>query len=183
MLVVHAVLGAAAVGAATHLVLWLRGYVKGAFGRHQAVRKFAWYAVILHALAFTAGTIVYPTYRVEIRAAYLDHPQRLAADRAAKGAALAKLASAERTLPYEQPPIEDVIRRANAATKWFDIKEHWTALGLFASLALALVLAFWDPRKDTPTLAPVVIGLAVTVAGTVWAGAIIGVLTSAWRGV
>jgi DMSO reductase anchor subunit len=182
-LVLHAVLGAAAVGAATHLVLWMRKYIRGEHDRRRAVRRFAWYAVILHALAFTAGNIVYPTYRVEIRAAYLEHPARMADDREARDEALAKLAARENTQPYAQQPMEQVTRRASTAVKAFDIKEHWTALGLFASLALALTLAFWDPKTDGPALKPVVMGLSLLVAGTVWLGAIIGVLTSAWRGV
>lgn len=183
LLVVHAVLGAAAVGAVTHLVLWLRKYVRGESGRRHAVRRFAWYAVILHALAFTAGAVVYPTYRIDVRAAYLDNASRLATDHAALGDALAAIASKEHAVAYEQLPVETYQRRAHAATKWFDMKEHWTALGLFASLALALTLAFWDPKRDGPALAPVAVGLSLVVAGTVWLGAIVGVLTSAWRGI
>ena len=42
VLLVHTALGVAAVGAATHLVLWLRRYVRGESGRRRAVVRFAW---------------------------------------------------------------------------------------------------------------------------------------------
>ena len=54
---------------------------------------------------------------------------------------------------------------------------------MIASAALVLVLALWDPRKGSPALAPVVLGLSILIAGTVWMGAIIGVLTASWRAV
>jgi len=75
------------------------------------------------------------------------------------------------------------VLRAGKAVRWFDVKEHWIALGLFASAALTLILRLWHPEKDGPTLVPVVFWLAVVVAGTLWLAAIIGVMTSAWRAV
>jgi hypothetical protein len=76
-----------------------------------------------------------------------------------------------------------MVRRAAQAARWFDVKEHWIALGILASLGLVLVLAFWDPRTAGRELAPVVFGLALIIAGTLWLGAVIGVLTAAWRAV
>jgi hypothetical protein len=76
-----------------------------------------------------------------------------------------------------------VVRGAAKAARWFDVKEHWVALGILASLALVLVLAFWDPRTGARELVPVVIGLELLVAGTVWLGAVIGVVTATWRAV
>jgi hypothetical protein len=72
---------------------------------------------------------------------------------------------------------------AAGSARWFDIKEHWIALGILASLGLVLVLGFWDPRAGGRELVPVVFGLAVIVAGTVWLGAVIGVATASWRAV
>jgi len=77
----------------------------------------------------------------------------------------------------------ELVRRAAQAARWFDVKEHWVALGILASLGLVLVLAFWDPATAGRELAPVVFGLAIIVAGTVWLGAVIGVLTASWRAV
>jgi len=62
LLVLHTVLGAAAVGAATHLVLWSRGFLRGQFGRLVAVRRFAAIVLVLQLGAFGAGNAMYPTY-------------------------------------------------------------------------------------------------------------------------
>jgi hypothetical protein len=75
------------------------------------------------------------------------------------------------------------VRRAAAAARWFDVKEHWIALGILASLGLVLVLAFWDPRTGGRELVPVIFGLTVVIAGTLWLGAVIGVMTASWRAI
>ncbi|HRC59309.1 MAG TPA: hypothetical protein PKU97_25480, partial [Kofleriaceae bacterium] len=75
---------------------------------------------------------------------------------------------------------------AARAARWFDVKEHWLAMGLFAAAALAWLLWRWDPRRDGPdsaVIGPMAALLAVCVALTLWSGAVIGVLTSAWRAV
>ena len=184
MLVLHTALGVAAVGAATHLVIWMRGYLRGEFGRHRAVKKFAWIALILHACAFLAGNLMYPTYKVEVRAAYLENAGAILEDRAIHHREVDKIAIREHTASVEAPATTDLVRRAAQAARWFDVKEHWIALGLFASVGLVLILSFWDPRKgELRALSPVVLGLAVVIAGTVWLGAIVGVLTATWRAV
>jgi hypothetical protein len=182
MLVLHTALGVAAVGAATHLVLWSRGLVRGAFGRLPAVRRFAWIVLVLQLLAFGAGNAMYPTYKVEVRAAYLENSEALATDQAAHQRQLDRITTRARQPAIAPTATATLVRRAAAAARWFDVKEHWVALGILAALALVFVLAFWDPRGSRE-LAPVVLGLAVVVAATVWLGAIIGVLTAAWRAV
>jgi len=77
----------------------------------------------------------------------------------------------------------DLVKRGAQAARWFDVKEHWIALGILASLALVFVLGFWDPRTSARELVPIVFGLALIVAGTVWLGAVIGVATASWRAV
>jgi len=183
MLVLHTALGVAAVGAATHLVIWLRRYVRGNYGKRRAVQRFAAYALALHVGAFVAGNIMYPTYRVEVRTAYLENAGMIVADRAMREQQLDKIASREGAPSVELAPANDVVRNAAKAARWFDVKEHWVALGMLASLGLVLVLAFWDPKRDGTALASIVIGLSLVIAGTVWLGAIVGVLTSAWRAV
>jgi hypothetical protein len=183
MLVLHTALGVAAVGAVTHLVIWLRRYVRGNYGKRRAVRRFAAYALALHVGAFLAGNIMYPTYRVEVRTAYLENAGAIVADQAARERELDKIAEREKAQPPQLAPSPDVVRRAAKAARWFDVKEHWVALGMLASLALVLVLAFWDPQRDGPALSSIVIGLSLVIAGTVWLAAIIGVLTSTWRAV
>ncbi len=70
LLLVHAVLGFAAVFSATHLaayaLLALRG--KGASG----LRRFSWIAPLLVAPQFALGLALYPAYRVHVRAADFD---------------------------------------------------------------------------------------------------------------
>lgn len=183
MLVLHTALGVAAVGAATHLVIWLRRYVRGNYGKRRAVQRFAAYSLALHVGAFAAGNIMYPTYRVEVRTAYLENAGAIVASRTAHERELDKIAAREGSPSVELAATNDVVRRAAKAARWFDVKEHWVALGMLASFALVLVLWFWDPKRDGPALASIVVGLSIVIAGTVWLGAIVGVLTSAWRAV
>ena len=196
LLVLHTVLGVAAVGAATHLVIWMRRYLRarprgavagepapGKAVSRRAVRRFAWLSLVLHGAAFAAGNAVYPTYRVEVRAAYLDNAGAIAADRAARQRELERLAAREGAPVPELAPASELVRDAGKAARWFDVKEHWVALGLLASLGLVLLLAFWDPRTGSPAIAPAALGLAYVIAGTVWCGAVIGVLTASWRAV
>jgi hypothetical protein len=182
MLVLHTALGVAAVGAATHLVLWSRDFLRGAFGRLRAVRRFAWIVLVLQSLAFLAGNAMYPTYKVEIRTAYLENREAIAIDQAAQQRQLDRITTREGTAPIPPTATSELVRRAASAARWFDVKEHWVALGILAALALVLVLAFWDPRASRE-LVPFVVGLGAVVAATLWLGAIIGVLTASWRAV
>jgi hypothetical protein len=76
-----------------------------------------------------------------------------------------------------------MVKRAARAARWFDVKEHWVALGLIVCAALVLVLSLWNPRRDGATLIPIMLGLSCIVAGTLWLAAVIGVLTASWRAV
>ena len=88
----------------------------------------------------------------------------------------------EHVAPSAQPATQDLVKRMARAARWFDVKEHWIALGILASAAVLLILSLWDPDEGR-VLAPIVTTLAVIACGTVWLGAIIGVLTAAWRAV
>jgi hypothetical protein len=183
MLVLHTALGAAAVGAATHLVVWSRGFLRGEFGRLRAVRRFARIVLVLQLAAFAAGNVMYPTYKVEVRGAYLENSTAVVADQDSHQRALERIAAREGARAPAPTDVEVLVRHAAGAARWFDIKEHWIALGILASLGLVLVLAFWDPRTGARELVPVVFGLAVIIAGTLWLGAVIGVATASWRAV
>ena len=183
LLVLHTALGVAAVAAATHLVLWSRGFLRGSFGRLRAARRFAWIALVLQILAFAAGNVMYPTYKVEVRAAYLENSEAIAAAQAGHQRQLERLAAREAATAPEPTATGDLVHGAARTARWFDIKEHWVALGILASLALVLVLGFWAPPEDGRELAPVVFGLALIIAGTVWLAAIIGVAVASWRAV
>jgi hypothetical protein len=183
VLVLHTALGVAAVGAATHLVLWSRGFLRGSFGRLPAVRRFAWIVLVLQVIAFGAGNVMYPTYKVEVRAAYLENSEAIATDQASHDRQLERIAQREGVRTPEATATSALVRRAARAAHWFDVKEHWIALGILSSLALVFVLGFWDPRSAGRELVPIVFGLTVIIAGTVWLGAVIGVLTATWRAV
>lgn len=183
MLVLHTAIGVAAVGAATHLVIWMRRMNRGQYGLHRSVKKFAVISLVLHALAFVAGNVMYPTYKVEVRAAYLENTDAIADDAIVHAREVDRIAIRERAPAVEHTATSELVTRAAKAARWFDVKEHWIALGLIASLGLVLLLMFWNPRHDTPALSPIAFGLSVVVAGTVWLGAIIGVLTASYRAV
>lgn len=183
LLVLHTALGVAAVGAATHLVLWLRRMRSGQLGRLRAVRRFAWLVLALQLAAFAAGNAMYPTYKVEVRAAYLENATAVVAGQEDHQRALERVATRERTTAPAPTATGELVRRAAAAARWFDVKEHWVALGILGSLGLVLVLGFWDPRAGGGELGSVIFGLAVIVAATLWLGAVIGVATASWRAV
>lgn len=183
MLVLHTALGVAAVGAATHLVIWSRDFLRGRFARLRSVRRFAWIALVLQLVAFAAGNAMYPTYKVEVRAAYLENTVALVEARDGHQRALERVAAREGARATEAPATVALVRRAAGMARWFDVKEHWIALGILASLGLVLVLGFWDPSAGGRELAPVVFGLALIIAGTLWFGAVIGVATASWRAV
>lgn len=182
LLVLHAALGVAAVGAATHLVIWLRRYVRGQFGLARSVRRFAAIALALHAAAFVGGNLIYPTYKLRVRAGYLDNAAAVAADYARTNRELDRIAERQGGRVEDHAPADQRIRDAARIARWFDIKEHWVALGLIASAALLLIVRAWHPR-DGGGLSIVVVALGWVIAATVWLGAIVGVMTAAWRAV
>lgn len=182
MLVLHTVLGLAAVGASTHLVVWLRRLATRSGGL-PAARRFAWLTLALQVGAFIAGNLMYPTYKVQVRAAYLESPAAVASDHTLRQQEIARVSAREGLPAPEATPTATLVRQAQRAARWFDVKEHWVALGVIVCAALVLVLLLWDPRRDGRALAPVITALAVAVAGTLWLGAIIGVLTASWRAV
>lgn len=183
MLVLHTAVGVAAVGSATHLVIWLRRYVRGQFGRRRSVIRFAWIVLALQLGAFVAGNVMYPTYKVEVRAAYLENASAITAEQASRARELERVAQREGTEVARPSATTEIVRRAAAAARWFDIKEHWISLGIIVSIALLVILSLWDPKRDGTVIGPIVTALAVIAAGTIWLGAVIGVLTASWRAV
>lgn len=183
VLVLHTALGVAAVGAATHLVIWLRAYLRGQHGRRRAVVRFAWIVLLLQLGAFVAGNVMYPTYKVEVRAAYLENAAGITADREGREHEIGRVMARESAEPMAAPATAEIVKRAAAAARWFDIKEHWVSLGILVSLALLVLLRLWEPGRDGAAIGAIVLTLGVIAAGTVWFGAIVGVLTASWRAV
>jgi hypothetical protein len=169
LLVVHAALGAALVAASTHLVVWMRGYLRGRFERRRAVRRFSLIAVALFGLNYTVGNLVYPTYKVRVRAGYLENPSAVEADLRARGAS--------------PDAVDDALDTTARVARWFDVKEHWASVGLMLSIACAVILRFWDPVRDGRDIAPVVFGLALGAAATAWLAALVGLVTASYRAI
>lgn len=183
LLVLHTAVGVAAVGAATHLFLWLRRYVHGEHGRRRAVVRFAWIVILLQLAAFAFGNIMYPTYKVEVRSAYLENATAVGGEAAEHEREMTRIAEREHGEPAVGGATESLVKRAAAAARWFDIKEHWIALGIFTQAALLLILSLWEPKRDGTGIALSVLALSAIVACTLWLGAIIGVVTAAVRAV
>ncbi|HJZ86529.1 MAG TPA: hypothetical protein VKN99_15215 [Polyangia bacterium] len=72
LLVVHALSAAVLVASATHHLIWCRGYLRGRFGRVAQERLFAAVAALAYAVTFSLGLLLYPTYKLHVRAEYLD---------------------------------------------------------------------------------------------------------------
>jgi hypothetical protein len=74
LLVLHAVGAAALVGAATHQLLWCRGYLRGNYAASERERGMARLSAALYLLTFLLGAALYPTYKVRVRAVWFDAP-------------------------------------------------------------------------------------------------------------
>ena len=167
LLVLHAILGAATVAASTHLVVWLRGYLKGKAQRRRGVRRFAWISLCLFASTFVVGNLGYPIYKVRVRTGYLENPPAVEASMA--GA--------------EPAAVQERYNRTARMARWFDVKEHWVALGLALTVACLVILRRWEPTGEAAAVAPLVFGMALTAAATAWFAAIVGLLVSSYRAV
>jgi hypothetical protein len=187
-LIVHAIVGVALVGSATHLVIWTRSR-SGLATRWRGVRRHATITLILYVAAFALGNLLYPSYKVRVRLEYLDEPTAVSADAEARGRARA-LVEQRRTGVATAPPRNDAPMLTSVA-RVFDIKEHWVALGL-ALAAAACVLAWaFDPRarndEERSGAAEMaeraLFCFAVATATCAWIGAIVGLYVSSFRSV
>lgn len=181
LLVLHTVLAAAALGAATHAVLWLRRHVRDG-ARVRAVRRFGAITAALMAATFAVGLLLYPAYRTRVRHEFLDHPPAIAADVASRQAARAAVRGQASPDAAAAAAVDDAIAHGARTARWFDVKEYLGLIALLAALALALILRAWS-AEAARALGGVVIALAVVVALCAWATAIIGVVTTSVRAV
>ena len=215
LLLSHAAAALACVGISTHLLIWLRPWLRGDCANHRSVRRFAFLAVAAYALTMLLGLMLYPTYRVRVRAEYLENPsairqateaRELSARRAAarneesrtfrrgnaEPAEETRPGSSAGPLPALGGAARDAIadraeERAVAGAKlvrWFDVKEHWSALGLLIAGALALLLRV-PPWESGPTrrMGQGTFALAFAAAAIAWSAAVIGILLTAARSV
>ena len=130
-MVCHAIAAAVLVGATTHHLLWCRHYLRGSYGRAKAERRFATICAIAFVTTFALGNILYPTYKVRVRAEYFDNSAAIAAE-------VKLLAANHRALGLAPKPAPEValVQSLAPIARLFDIKEHWVALGCMASIAL-----------------------------------------------
>lgn len=199
LLVVHAVLGAALVAVSTHLVVWMRGFPRGKFQRWRATRKFALIAASLFLLELLVGNAIYPVYKVRVRAEYLDLPGEVVRDLRDRMETRARVhdryqdeRSGTARLDDEDPVISEPAVLAESAelprqtarvALWFDVKEHWVALGAALSITCCVILMAWRPRKHGRSIATVVFLMALGAALSAWLGALIGVLVTSYRSI
>lgn len=157
LLIAHALAAGTLVALTTHHLVWI---VRSRGTRRRGEPRFALLASGAFFLAFTFGGLLYPTYRIRVRAEYLDAPAaRAASPSSASPPALA-------------PP---------RIARLFDVKEHVVALGLIASAAL-----FWLSRRADPTaegVRPFYLALALFVCAASWVGVLVGLYTAAARSI
>lgn len=202
LLILHAVLALASVAISTHLVFWLRPYFRGVYGNERAVRRFAALSAAAYFATMIVGLALYPTYRVRVRAEFLDNPSAITRAVEAKARAEAsahrhneesrvyRSGEAPRENSLTARSAEDIaieaeesVARGVHLSRWFDVKEHWSAMGLLMSIALLFILSNWKPDKSREGIRFVVLALALAVALSTWAAALIGLLTASARSV
>lgn len=202
LLVLHTLLAAALVASSTHLVIWMRGYLRGKFKRQRGVRKFAVISASLFVATFLVGNLLYPVYKTRVRVEYLEHGSALTADYKERLRSRARVRIQHQRLQHARgkaPPVDEAAieaahqperramskapRQAAKIARWFDVKEHWISLGMALSLGCMVILLMWDPRKHPTAIAPMVYGMALGAAATTWFGAIVGIVVSSFRSV
>jgi hypothetical protein len=72
LLLLHAGGAIVLIGAATHHALQMRHYLRGRFVRVAVEKTWARVVAVAYVVTFVLGALLYPTYRVHVRAAYLD---------------------------------------------------------------------------------------------------------------
>jgi heme A synthase len=183
LLVLHLTLGAALVATATHLAVWTWRFWRGNYSRYKGARWLAWATAGLFATEILVGLIIYPTYKVRTRLEYLDNPMAIAVDYANRAASRERLEQRLDDSLATAPVIAPNPRKLEKVGRWFDVKEHWVAVGLALAVALALILSAWQPKRDGDDIARMVAGMALLSAATVWLAAVIGAVVTSYRSI
>jgi hypothetical protein len=178
-MVCHAISAAVLVGATTHHLLWCRHYLSNSYGRAKAERRFATICAIAFISTFALGNILYPTYKVRVRAEYFDNGPAIAEEVKLRAANHRALGVAPTATPST---MTTVVQSLSPVARLFDIKEHWVALGCMASIALWILSRKLHP-KDEPRVLALYVGLSAVQCGTAWLGAVVGLVTASYRSV
>jgi hypothetical protein len=166
LVIAHALLACTLVALTTHHLIWI---IRSRGARRRGEPRFALLASGAFCLAFLFGCLVYPTYRVRVRAEYFDSPSAQKAERELRGA------QHQVPGPVASPPSLERVARV------FDIKEHLAGLGLFASLGLLWLSRRADPSAPAERMMYLGLGWFVCVAS--WSALLIGLYTASLRAV
>lgn len=188
LLIAHAVLAFAAVASCTHWCVYLWPLARGRWVRIRAVKRFGVIAMAIYLVTMIGGLVLYPTYKAKVKLEYLTSSRAVLDDAAARVHAAEELVARVEGRPARALEPGAVLRatgeapeRAEKIARWFDVKEHWVAVGAILGLATLVALLWWDPRRDgRGPVAFVVLGAAGTTA-VVWLAAIVGLITAATR--
>ena len=196
LLVVHAVLGSALVAVSTHLVVWMRDLPRGRIRRIRGIRIFAVVSAGLFALSLLVGNAIYPVYKVRVRAEYLDQAGAVVRDlrdrlqvrqqvqsRYQSGVGTVAVPGGELSDRSILAQTAHLPRETAKIARWFDVKEHWVALGAALSCALMALLLVWNPKRHGTAIGSVAFLMALACALAAWLGAIIGLVVSSYRSI
>jgi hypothetical protein len=188
LLVVHAIVAAAAVAATTHWCVWLWPFIRGTYKRVPATRRFGIIAMSLYLAAAVGGMLIYPTYKARVKLEFLASSRAVLDDASLRIHAAEEVrARAAGVPPQALDPAavlsasRDAPEHAEKIARWFDVKEHWVALGLLLGLGTMAALLAWDPRRDGRGPLPFVVLGALSTCAVTWLAAIIGLMTTATR--
>lgn len=188
LLVLHAVLAFAAVAALTHWCVYLWPWIRGRYVRTRAVKRFGVIAMALYLVTAVGGLVLYPTYKARVKLEYLANARAVLDDHAERARAAEEITARAEQRPARVLDPGAVLRetgheadRAERVARWFDVKEHWVAVGAILGLAALAMLLWWDPKRDgRGPLMFVALGAFGTTA-VVWLAAIVGLVTAATR--
>lgn len=188
LLVAHGIVAAAAVAATTHWCVWLWPFVRGRYTKVPATRRFGIIAMSLYLVAATGGMFLYPTYKARVKLEFLTSSRAVLDDASARLQAGEEVRARAAGVPPSTLDPAAVLRasrdapdRAEKVARWFDVKEHWVALGLLLGLGTMAALLAWDPRRDGRGPLPFVMLGALGTCAVTWLAAIVGLMTTATR--
>jgi hypothetical protein len=137
LVLLHALLGATVVATTTHHLIWI---IRSRGARRRGEPRFALLASGFFVLVFVFGSLIYPTYRVRVRAEFFDVGPLMSAshvfDMKEHLVALGLLASLSLLwLSRRTDPSDPAERRLYLGLGWFTCATSWSGLliGLYTA--------------------------------------------------
>jgi len=115
LLFLHLVAAVVLMGCLAHNLLIVVGYWRGKFRKKNVEKRHVKMAFWAYLVTFLIGALVYPTFRVRVRAEYFDE-----------------------SVPW--------------ATGLFEVREHWSAIGLALFIAFYFLRGKFDPETEREKL-------------------------------